>query len=224
MDETVASLISSIAWPTVALIAIIILGPGGLLKASIAEITNNLLQLNASIEKFKKSSESLGESQAKLGTSLEWMSGIEQRLLSLGTQLERVRSGTDEIAINLGNRALEQAVPRSETDKNDVGTDESELLADEMLLNIRTKWDELVTQLRTRVGAEFDARSVGQMAWRLVDGRRRKPLAREDAELIENLHSQVKRFNRLHGNIGDILTHDVYLTFIRSVDKALAAL
>ncbi|RYG88930.1 MAG: hypothetical protein EON58_19660, partial [Alphaproteobacteria bacterium] len=99
------------------------------------------------------------------------------------------------------------------------------LSADDMYYDIRDRWHAFSEKLKQRVGAEnFDARMIGAIARSHVDRRRARPLTSVEADRIERLHSQMKRFNRLQSSREEWLTHEVYSAFVKSVDQAIASL
>jgi hypothetical protein len=98
--------------------------------------------------------------------------------------------------------------------------------ANEMWDEIKTRWSSLCDGLRDKMSDpyEFDRRQVGAIAWRLADRRRSNPISKEQAELIQQLHSQFKRFTRLAATRGEWLTPELFQSFMGGLGLALAGL
>lgn len=213
-----------IAWPLVALIGVLILGPGGVLQKLVGELATNLFKITTSVDEFKKTASEIEKTMGKLDGSTQWLNDLQSQLASIATNLDNVRYDTQQLAVSEGSRSLRQAADNNPAAGIEIPTAEG-LSTNEMFVDIQNRWNGLTGKLRDRLGAEnFDARSIGQMAWRLVDRRRNPPLSKADAELIEQLHSQMKRFVRLRSTKDEWLTHEVYAPFVLGVDQALAAL
>lgn len=229
VDKELLDFAARMAWPSVVLIGILILGPGGVLQRIVGELARNLLQITEVVGQFKISVADFNKSQNQLKESTQWVAQLEEQILSISNRIESINKIAQELAISEGTRSIEKVVSgetvisigSAENDGQSV-TDQS---AEEMFADIRERWDRLIENLKARLEpAPFDARSVGQMARKLVDGRRANPLSLSDAELIERLHSQMKRFNRLQSSKDEWLTHDIYAAFVRGVDQAYGAL
>ena len=220
-----SKLISDLAWPMVALIGIFILGPGGLLKSIVGELTERLLKVNSAISDLKSTVEQFNEIQRKFSESTGWVSEFQTRLATITSQIREVRSiAEDQVAqaISEGSRTFGNDVEVvEEADITEIGRKNPEDMFDE----ISAEWMKLTSALRDRVGQDaWDGRAIGQMAWKLVDKRRKNPLQSNEAELFENLHSQWKRFTRLHATRADWLTPEVYLGFMKGVERAAKSL
>jgi hypothetical protein len=225
MQSEVLEFIAKVAWPAVGLVAILVLGPGGVLKGIIGELAGNLFRITDAVNSFKTTAADFHRTQSELKDSTNWVGELQQQLHKITTEIENINGTTQQLAISEGNRSLVQAVEAEGTRPPDAVSPTESRSADLMFDDIRDRWYALTEKLKGRVGVDsFDARSIGQMALRLVDGRRAKPLTVADAELFERLHSQMKRFNRLQSSREDWLTHEVYAAFIRGVEQASAAL
>ncbi|MEY2942325.1 MAG: hypothetical protein RLY97_339, partial [Pseudomonadota bacterium] len=55
--------IAAISWPFIALVALIILGPGGVLKKAIGELASTLLSVKSSVDEFRVISKEFNERQ-----------------------------------------------------------------------------------------------------------------------------------------------------------------
>jgi len=215
--------LSSIAWPLVALIGLIILGPGGVLQKIVGELTENIFKITQSVKDFKETAEAFHKTQRDLSESIQWVSQFDIQLQSLHVKIENINSITQQLAISEGNRSLERVVGDDGVKVADEQVSDGKS-ADEMFSDIRIRWDKLMDRLRSLVGDQFDGRSVGQTARRLVDKRRTKQLKPTDADLFEQLHSQIKRFNYMQNTKNEWLTHETYSAFIRGIEQAEAAL
>ena len=223
MQDSWLQFFGDIAWPVVALIGLLILGPGGVLQKLIGELAEKLFAITTVVNEFKATASDFEKSRKDLKDSTSWVSQLDDQLNNISSRLESINLATQSLAISEGNRTLLRSV-----EENNAPTQEptiSSKSSDEMFDDIRTQWDDLIKKLKDRVGDNvFDARSIGQMAWKLVDGRRSYQLTPAEAELLGNLHSQMKRFNRLQSSKDEWLTHDIYAAFIKGVEQADAAL
>ncbi|RZJ47202.1 MAG: hypothetical protein EON87_01785 [Brevundimonas sp.] len=214
--------IARIAWPAVALVGILILGPGGVLRGIISDLSQSLLKITDAIQEFKATAADLGERVDTLKSSTGWVGDLNAQLNGIQSKLESISANTQFLAVNEGSRNIENSNPHAED-----GGDAPALLEspDEMLAVVQERWNELVEVLRDRLGPDvFDARSIGAMAWKLVDGRRRHQISVEDAELISQLAAQMKRFTRLQSTREEWLTHEVYAPFVRGLERAVGIL
>lgn len=220
---TTYEFIAALAWPTVALAGVLLLGPGGYLKSAVGEIASKLLSINSSIREFKAITENFGSSQKQLSDSITQLGEARAQMLSLKSSIESINLSTSELAISAGKREVDEA--SGVTDGQALASQDESLSPDEMYDRIGSSWTQLTAKIRERIGTEnFDARSVGTAAWKLADGRRSNPIRHQDAELVETLHSQFKRFSRLYSSRQDWLTYDVFNSFVRGVEKSLRAL
>jgi len=224
VDKELLDFVTKIAWPLVALVGILILGPGGVLQKIVGQLAENLFRITDAVKQFKETAADFHKTQGGLKESTQWVAQLESQLHSISGQIESIHKNTEELAISEGTRSLERAVgEESTTGASSAGTEGQSV--EDMFVDLRARWDHLVEKLKASVGPdEFDARSVGQMAWKLVDNRRRKPLKSADAELFERLYSQMKRFNRLQNSKDEWLTYDIYSAFVRGIEQADAAL
>jgi|GEM_PF-1351541 hypothetical protein len=227
MQSEVLEFIAKVAWPFVGLIAILVLGPGCVLKGIIGALGENLYKITAAVNESKTTAADFHRAQTELKDSTKWVTELQAQLDKIADKIESINITTAQLVIQYDNRFLVQAVGAAGTSPTAATAAEGPRSAQVMFDDIPARWRELIAKLKTRVGNDaFDARSIGQMAWRLVDGRlsKHEQLTATDAELIERLHSQMKRFNRLQSNFEDWLTHEVYSAFIQGVDQASAAL
>ena len=213
---------SKIAWPLVALIGILLLGPGGVLKSSIGELANRLLSINSSISEFKRLTDDFSHKEASLAKAMAGMEVTGAELANLANTLETIRTTTNETLITLGTKDVVEASPDGgDADANVVMG--KGLNPDQMYVDMYERWSRMTETLRQIIGPdEFDGRAIGSMAWMLADGRRRWPvkITKQDAELIGSLHSQMKRFNRLYSSRSEWLTDEVFSNFVRGLDRA----
>ena len=215
--------IARIAWPLVALIGVLILGPGGLLQKIVGELSEKLFRITDAIGQFKETANDFHKTVNGLKESTTWVGELRDQLLVISVQLQGINSIAQQLVISEASRALEKTVgeenPNATASPAAMGKS-----PDEMFDDLRDRWDSFTQSLGERVGNDFDARSVGKMAWKLVDRRRAKPLTESQAALIETLHSQMKRFNRLQSNKDEWLTHDIYAAFVRGIEQASEAI
>ncbi|NTE56094.1 hypothetical protein G6M78_13540 [Agrobacterium tumefaciens] len=230
------------AWPIVAIIGIMVLGPGGVLLAftdrlgrSISDFTRAIPELKETASVLRSDTETLVAKAQEITTRFsEEYKGLEDRIDRLSKrisdQLTEVREALDEMdksrIVEVQeeiNRVVDSSLPDEESA---IVATESEPSADEMMDILKGEWDTLVETLRERLGNPeyFDRRQIGAMAWRLSHGRRTNKISKEDAELIAELHSQFKRFTRLSSSKDEWLTGDVFSSFLSGIRKAQGAL
>ncbi|MBB3914532.1 MULTISPECIES: hypothetical protein [Rhizobium] len=231
MQHDILDFVAKIAWPTVALIAIIFLGPLGVLRETIGELADKLFKMTQAVNDFKQTATEFNKTQELLRNSSGWVGEMQSQLASIADQLDKVRQTTQEIDLTIqetaiieGSRSLGQPIEVAE-DVQGASEAAPSLSADEMYYDIRDRWHAFSEKLKQRVGAEnFDARMIGAIARSHVDRRRARPLTSTEADRIERLHSQMKRFNRLQSSREDWLSHEVYSAFVKSLDQAIASL
>lgn len=212
---------SQLAWPIVALVGIFILGPGGVLVSIAKEITG----ITHAVGDFKKHVANLIEAQRNLSNSSEWISELQSQVTAISTQINQMRIDRDEMAVLQVSRILEETEVTSENGNvDDEPPSAQDLSPDEMFSDIVIRWNELTEKVRVLVGSTYDGRAIGQMAWKLSHRSRKNHIDKTDAKLIEDLHSQWKRFGRLQDTKSLWLTPDVYAAFIVGVDRAKASL
>lgn len=240
--DVIIKLLDVAAWPFVAIIGIVVLGPGGVLLAftdrlgrSISDFTRAIPELKETAATLRSDTDTLVAKAQEITTRFsEEYRGLEERIDRLSKrisdQLTEVREALDEMdkskIVEVQeeiNRVVDGVLPDQETA---IGTSDVEPSPDEMMDTLKDEWDVLVETLRERLGNPeyFDRRQVGSMAWRLSHGRRTNKISKEDAELIAELHSQFKRFTRLSSSKDEWLTGDVFSSFLSGIRKAQSAL
>jgi len=237
-------LIQALAWPVVALIGIIILGPGGVLLKFANSITGAISDFRKSLPELEKTALTLRADVNTLSErSKELSSGfstqvreLEERIDAVSLKLTESFSDVKVVLEDLErskiaegqaeiNKAVEAEVGASAPpDNNDPST--VVLSPEEMWESIRSSWYGLIEVFRARLGSSipYDGRQIGALAWRLADGRRNNPIAGSDAALVANLHSQFKRFSRLQTSKDEWLTPALHEDFIRGVALAVRGL
>lgn len=215
--------VAKLAWPIVALIGILILGPGGVLKSIVGELADKLLHITSSIAELKKTAEDFNQTQRNLSTSTTWMSELHLQLQSITNQLDTVKKYATESVIK---EAVDTFQDELEADENTIGElDKLEKMTPEtMYQEIEGLWKYLTDKIQKLVGDAYDGRAIGQMASKLSHGKRKQPLPKKEAERIGHLHSNWKSFNRLKSSKSEWLTPEVYTAFIQNVKKASASL
>ncbi len=225
MQQDLLDFFVKIAWPLVALVGILFLGPGGLLKGIVGDLSKNLLQITDTVAAFKDIVGDLRTTIDQLNGSTKWVGALEQRLSSISSQIESVRTTTEELAVSQDSRLLEQTVPEESQAQIDDTAEHTGMSPDQMFNDLRVRWESVTEKISNRLAStQFDARSIGEMARKLTDGRRQNPISQSDAALIATLSSQFKRFTRLQSSKDEWLTPEVYSAFIRGVDQALSVL
>ncbi|WP_109809231.1 hypothetical protein [Sphingosinithalassobacter portus] len=219
MPQVWVNLVSALAWPIVGLIAVLILGPGGLLKGIIRELSS----VTTSIEELKVQVRHLQDAEAQIRNSTQEVSNLREHLRGMEQQLSTIKS----LAADLVTQSFSEPF-RDTGDDNLVNPkdhlENSDKTATQLYDLIDRRWSDLCGALQNKLGDDFDARSIGDAAWRLVDGRRRNPLSEREAEHISSLFSTMKRFRRLQASKDDWLDAEVYENFVAGIEEALQAL
>ena len=212
--------LSRIAWPLVALIGILILGPGGVLRNSIVGLADSLMKIQSFVDDFKTTFNDFTEKQRSMTESMERLRDFGSELARISNSLDSVRENTNEIVLAQGEKQISGISGEHDTFDEDEGLIDV-LSPQERFDFIYKAWGELSEIIRQRIGPDnFDGRAIGSMARKLSHQKRTKAISKDDAELIESLHSQFKRFRRLHATKEDWLTDELYRNFTRGVDKA----
>jgi Sec-independent protein translocase protein TatA len=212
-----------ISWPVVALIAVIILGPGGLLKTLFEVVGDKLFKIRSAVEDFNKTAQDFEKTEERLRTSTEAVMELDAKISALAKTLADLRPTIEDISVTLAKQSQTEFADKLHDDAGKVvlADGQGQQTADQMFDIMWGHWNELSELLKSAVGSDkFDGRSIGRTAWILVDGRRSKQLSKEKAELFENLHSQMKRFNRLYSTRDDWLTPDLFRSFLAGVERA----
>ncbi|MDO7833855.1 hypothetical protein Q4610_02245 [Sphingobium sp. HBC34] len=211
---------AAIAWPAVALIALLILGLSDTLPKSVDRLAGSLLSIKSSVEEFKQVSEKFNDRQRAVNESLEWLSKADSELSRISDVLKSIQTNTDDIALSQGDKEISEVVGDEEEVAD--ADSSSKLNAQQRYNDIHRKWAELKDRMELRIGADdYDGRAIGAMARTLAHQNR---IMKKDAELIETLHSQFKRFARMSRTKEEWLTREIYENFIRGVDRALKGL
>lgn len=204
--ERLIPFLHEIAWPFVALV----LAPFVILR----------------VREFAKIYSALTgpEFLSKLTESTEKMDQVIRRAESLNKVIntlskQNVEKETDEIDVASATFSQRSDVVELQEKQKLQPTGDVEAMYGDMQL----AWNDFIHSLGAKlssIGKTLDARSVGASVAPLADRRRAHPLDPEDVSFIANLHSQVRRFNRLQSSKSEWLTSDIYSNFLASVEAA----
>lgn len=238
MDDVI-KLLGVAAWPTVTLIGLLMLGPGGylmkfakVLGESLSNFTVAIPELRDTALRMRSDVDTLVATARNVSTGFsEEYRGLEERIDKLSKrmsdQLFEVREVLDDLdksKLVESQEELEKAFDGAVIDAvEDIALEPAEAQSpDDMMDSLKHEWDSLAEALKARLGNPeyFDKRQIGAMASRLSHGKRLNPITKEDAELISGLHSQYKRFIRLSGSKDEWLTPEVYRSFLAGVKTA----
>jgi hypothetical protein len=234
-------LITKLAWPVVALVGVLILGPGGLLKNIVMIISESLFGLNKAVgefreitlamknelDRFTELSQSLSqEFSSKVESIRLQISSTGGQLDGMSSKLETMRESSSAllqefVAREVAGLQLPDTTPITEVDPRS-----AHLGPDALYDSLRASWDMLVGKLRLALENydAFDARQIGTMAYLLVDGRRRVQISTKEASQISDLHSQFKSFARLYSTRDQWLTPELHDEFTSAVRAATASI
>ena len=211
--EKIVSLLHEIAWPLVALFLapFILRRLGALAKVYTAIADGGFVS-------------QLADATEKLNTALATVGALEKRVQDLiqkvsALQSQAVEREFDEIQDVSASLSQRDEVERLQAAQ----APQAPRSPEEMYSEMQDTWNSFVQTLSnklTTIGKTLDARSVGTAAVALSDGRRARPLSREDVEFIANLHSQFKRFARLQASKEKWLSPEVWSTFLAGVAAA----
>jgi uncharacterized membrane-anchored protein YhcB (DUF1043 family) len=239
--------IDVLAWPTVALIAIIVLGPGGVLLrfteslgSSISNFTRSLPELKSTAVTMRSDVETLVNKSKEMSAGFsEDFRKIEERIVALSTRLSEVMSDVKAVVEDIDrskvveeqvqiDRAVDIAASEEMPFRMETPSTQVEPMGfnvDQMYDQMRDSWTQIYDGLKAQLGEhEFDGRQIGAMARKLTDGRRARRLGPRDAELIQRLYSQFKRFARMQSYKDEWFTPDIFHSFQRGAEEALRAL
>ena len=92
--------------------------------------------------------------------------------------------------------------------------------------NIYGAWNDLVGALRRALGEpdDFDGRQISEMAFRLVDRRRKNSINTEAADNISNIQSRFNRYKIRKSKVKNWINEDEYSSFIKDTNDATRAL
>lgn len=90
MQSEILEFITKIAWPFVGLVAILVLGPGGVLKEIIGELANNLFRITDVVESFKKIASDFHKTQTELTTSTQLIGELREELDKLTVEMKNI--------------------------------------------------------------------------------------------------------------------------------------
>ncbi len=242
----VLRLLDIIAWPIVATVALLVLGPGGLLLSftnslgsSISNFTRSLPELRSTALTMQSEVEALASKSREMTEHVsrefkEVDNRIGSLLATMTAQMHEIKEVLTEMElskIDEANSAIQRSAEVADTKLNLEPLEYQmpsviDLSPDEMFSKIRVDWSLLVNSIRERLGNPeyFDARQVGTMAAKLADGRRSNPIDPSQVELIQKLHSQYKRFIRLQSQKDEWLSEDVFLSFTKAVSELTTAI
>lgn len=237
--QDIIKLVEVAAWPMVALLGVVLLGPGGYLLKYAKALGDSLGSFNRSIPELKDTALTLRSDVEMLVATAKNVSsvfsdeykGLEERIDALSKKLSDQLSEVREVLDDMDKSKIvesQEEIAKALDGPGAVVVEEmleeqaAGLSADEMMESIKIEWDSLVETLKERLGNPeyFDKRQVGSMAWRLSHGKRLNPISKAAAELIADLHSQYKRFIRLTSSKDEWLTPDVHRNFLVGVRKA----
>lgn len=244
MDDVIR-LLSVTAWPLVVLAAVIVLGPGGLLMrfaeslgAAVSNFTKSLPELKTTAltmradadilaAKSKDMADLFATEVRKIEEQIENLAG--KTTLTLRELKETIQEIDQSRVIDSQHqiqKATDLAEPFSAPVDLEVENVDTIATPDEMWDEIKYRWSDLCDKLRENMSnpEDFDRRQVGAIAWRLADRRRSNPISKEQAELIQELHTQFKRFTRLAATRDEWLLPEVFTSFISGLNLASGGL
>jgi hypothetical protein len=218
MSQLWIDLIAATAWPTVALIALLFLLPGG----KLGDILKNLSAIPTSIGDLKEQVSQLKEAEARILDASGQISHLSEHLNKISDQVEK----TKELAADLVSASITGSPSEDAPKSGPTSIAATEGMTPlQMYEAIVSSWAALSDLIRDRVGdGSFDARSVGFAARRLADNRRKNPISRDAAEKIDSLFSTMKRFRRLRGTLDSWMNEEIYSSVYRDIDDMIKAL
>jgi Sec-independent protein translocase protein TatA len=241
------------AWPIVTLVGLVLLGPGGYLMrfadrfgkalsdftVAMPQLEKTALQMRSSVDTFTTQSQQMSETMSKASAEVEArVSQLASTTLGIASQLNDLSEKTLMISDTVAQIDREKMVetqehlastidqPDGNVEQLNADIDAPVLTSEEMIASIKEEWSRLIDALRERSGnrVAVDKRQIGSVAWALADRRRSHPISHETAGLIQELHSQYKRFIRLINSKEEWLTVELYNTFVSGAHKAVAEL
>lgn len=202
MNEQIILLIDAIAWPMVALIAIVVawktdaIGKLTRISTSIEEFKSKLSDLIDSEEKLRASAGSIGEVTSALV-------GIQNDFVQLKADVENIRDRVDQPSDH------SQQASSSTADLS------------RLFQNMEQSWKSVNNRLEEIFGW-FDKRSIAGEVYRFAHGNRKTTrLEYEDADEIARLHSSIKSYRRRQSSLSEWLNKEVSEDFVAACNKVL---
>jgi methyl-accepting chemotaxis protein len=215
MTKELYSFIAALAWPAVALIALIYIWRtdtiGKLTRISTAaqDIKASIAGLFEAQEKLTETAKRVTETAQSIGTLDNHFKDLNDRITEVVADVNSIRDQVDTKPASM----LAVSTPAGGA-KAPLGS-----LLDEM----DDVWDHVNKALMDKIGP-FDKRSTAAEAYAFAHGNRKKRISYDLAEEIGVLHSSIKSYRRRKESLEDWLTEEVHDDFVTRCKEVLAEL
>lgn len=224
MDKDWMIFIAAMAWPTVGLLVVLVLGPFGLLE----KLVTKLSSISTSVDEFKRQVADLKQSEGRIKEISDSLASLRQQIDDVHARLGTVQTFTKDLlqeSLKGEGEAENDGLAESASDSINSARPTGNEVVSARYLEMEARWSVLCELLKKRIGPDnFDGRSIAYMAQRLGHGNRKDSITKEDAEMIAQLSSKMKRFRRLQTSKDEWLDEGVFQGFINGVAKAMTAL
>ena len=235
------ALIVQLAWPMVTLVALLILGPGGLLVKVFKEIAQSFGRFSQGYNDLKDIIAKTNDMATDMENSLGKLRGQSAQMEDLKADMQAFKESIERLRLVMDqtNSDVDRLASRSDSSEpskvyeEEYGAfDLSEEEAERLYAEVMSQWESFDRAFRSYVdsiGEAYDGRAVGSIALSLADGRRRNPLDRVTAELIDNNFFEIKSMRRTKNEkrdwgreYFDVMKRDIHQTTkaIRELQEA----
>ncbi len=204
MSKDVVTLVGILAWPVVALMALVYVWR--------VDLVRHLLKVADAVSEIRPLLRNLAEVEEKLRAGAKTISTVTEQLRRVDDRITELHSDIEGIRDRVDQRA-------------DFSTDEVALQKPISNLNIlfhemEHSWNGVLSTLAEKFG-QFDKRSVAAAAYRFAHGNRKfYRLSYELADDIGQLHSTMKSYRRRQGTLDDWLDEETKNQFIAGANRA----
>ena len=200
-------LVIQLAWPAVVLVAMLILGPGGALARVFREIAQSFGRFSEGYSDLKEIIGKTHDLTAELESSLSKLRTQSSQMEYLKGEVHEFKDSIDRLRLLMDqtNSDVDRIASRTEPSESkpsefegetpELSPEEAERLYSEVVSEWET-FDRVFRSYVESLGEAYDGRAVGSIALSLADGRRRFPLDRATAELIDNNFFEIKSMRR----------------------------
>lgn len=211
------SIINVLAWPCVAVLALIYIWRSDAI-AKLIQISDAVKDLKAKLAELVETEQRLSDRSASISEIVAVLKQASGNFAEIKAEVENIRDRVEEESEN--TIATDVGFSKAGSSAVAVAINSS---AEDRFKNIEAAWSELLQSL-SRVFGDFDKRSVAGEVYLYTHGNRKGPkLAYDTAEEIARLHSSIKSFRRRKSSIDNWLDEDTYLRFIAACNKAIDA-
>jgi len=182
-------------------------------------------------QRYSQAEKELAEVRSSLANANSQLALALEELLQL-RNADRARQAQDAAALDLAEAGAAVEIKEEQAAAQERPAQDHDrvrrLAPADQFNRIMQKWNHFTGILRQRVddnpGVKWDGRAIGQIAYDLVDRRRRSPISEQLADKIADLHGRYRSFVLKQDTKADWLTDDLANRFAIDVDEAVKEL